>query len=75
VVPELEVGEVLLFLKYLFASNTARFFSKQDLPILTKVSIFKRDCLTRWIWLLMTCMVSSLGLNRPNLSHETVPLI
>ncbi len=39
-VPELEVGEVLLFLKYLFASNTARFFSKQDLPILTKVGIY-----------------------------------
>jgi hypothetical protein len=52
VVPELEVGEVLLFLKYLFASNTARFFSKQDLPILTKVSIFKRDRLTRRIWLI-----------------------
>jgi hypothetical protein len=47
VVPELEVGEVLLFLKYLFASNTARFFSKQDLPILTKVSMFIKGTVSR----------------------------
>ena len=25
---------------------------------------WKRDCLKRWFWLLMTCMVSSIGLNR-----------
>ena len=37
VVPELEVGEVLLFLKYLFSPNIARFCSTEDLPILAKV--------------------------------------
>jgi hypothetical protein len=38
VVPELEVGEVLLFLKYLFSANIARFCSSEDLPILKKVA-------------------------------------